>query len=582
MRADRTAPGALARPAGRRRRHRLDAFSLAPWVTLALFLTPIVAGLAGTLLPAFGYLPAIGGQALSLAPWRDLLQQPGFITSVTLSVQVGLTATLLSLLLAMAFCALASQNNTYRVVSSLVAPMLATPHVAVAVGFAFLIAPSGWLVRLISPELTGWDRPPIDLVTIRDPQGLSMVAGLLLKEVPYLILMIMAAMNQVPHRQLRISSAGLGYDAVSSWIKCVWPLVYGQVRLPVYAVLAFSMSTVEVGMILAPGNPPPLAVLAARWFSDYDLQRYFPAAAAAVLQALLVLGALLLWMAGEKALGRIGRRWCERGQRGGSLHLGTRVAGAAGMGAFVFGALALLVMVLWSFADAWRYPDNFPAELSLQNWMVQGPGVGAAATTTLWLALATAGVALLLVIGCLENESRHHFAPARRVLWLIYAPLLVPQIAFLYGFQVLLVRMGLDGRWIAVAWAHLVFVVPYVFLSLADPWRALDPRYARTATALGASPAKILLRIRLPMLLRPLLVAFAIGSAVSIGQYLPTLFAGAGRIATLTTEAVTLSSGADRRILGVYTVLQASIPLLTYLVALLVPRLVFRRRLGLV
>ena len=53
--------------------------------------------------------------------------------------------------------------------------------------------------------------------------------------------------------------------------------------------------------------------------------------------------------------------------------------------------------------------------------------------------------------------------------------------------------------------------------------------------------------MKLPMLLRPMATAAAIGFAVSVAQYLPTLFIGAGRVATLTTEAVTLSSGADRR-----------------------------------
>ena len=41
---------------------------------------------------------------------------------------------------------------------------------------------------------------------------------------------------------------------------------------------------------------------------------------------------------------------------------------------------------------------------------------------------------------------------------------------------------------------------------------------------------------------------------MSVGQYLPTLFAGNGRVATLTTEAVTLAAGADRRVIGVYAV----------------------------
>jgi putative thiamine transport system permease protein len=539
-----------------------------------------VAGVIGTLLPAFGYLPAIGGEHFSLAPWRILFEQPGVLTSVRLSLQTGLLATLLSLAIAAGFCAMADDTPLYRRMAALVSPMLATPHVAVAIGLAFLIAPSGWLLRLVSPALTGWERPPADLVTVRDPQGLAMVLGLLLKEVPYLVLMIAAALHQVPHRALRTVGATLGYRTAAAWFKLVFPLVYAQVRLPVYAVLAFSLSTVEVGLILAPSNPPPLAVLAARWFADYDLQRYFPAAAAAVLQGLLVLGALAVWRLGEVCVAVAGRAWCERGRRGGAIVSIAGAASALGALGLVLGIVALGGMAVWSLAQDWRFPELLPQSFTLSTWLRQGPRVADTVWATVSLALASAGIAVALTIACLESETRRGRTPTHRALWLLYLPLLVPQIAFLYGFQVLLVKFALDGRWLAVAWAHLVFVLPYAFLSLADPWRALDPRYARSAAALGASPGAVLWRVRLPMLLKPVLLAFAIGCAVSVGQYLSTLFAGAGRIATLTTEAVTLSSGADQRVLGVYAILQAAIPLLAYAAARLVPRLLFAQRRG--
>ncbi len=517
---------------------------------------------------------------MSLAPWRALFDHPGVLTSIRLSLQTGLAATLLSLAIALSFCALLSARPVFDRLAGWVSPMLATPHAAVAVGFAFMAAPSGWLVRLISPWLTGWERPPIDLLTVRDPEGWAMVAGLVLKEVPYLILMTVAALNQVPQRPLRMSTAALGYGTATAWFKVQLPLVYPQLRLPVFAVLAFSVSTVEVGLILAPGNPPPLAVLAARWFADYDLALWFPAAAAAVLQLLMVLALLLAWRIGERIAARLGRAWCERGVRSGMAEPLARIGAGCSALCFALGIGAVVVMLLWSVASSWRYPAALPDGLSLATWATHAPRVAAAAVDTLTLALFSTVVALLLCIACLESESRRSSAPTQRALWLVYAPLLVPQIAFLYGFQVLLVTFGLDGRWIAVAWAHLVFVLPYVFLSLADPWRALDPRYARSAAALGAGPWAVLLRVRVPLLLRPILVAFAIGFAVSVGQYLSTLFAGAGRLATLTTEAVTLSSGADRRILGVFGTLQALMPLAVYAAALAVPRLLFRHRKG--
>jgi putative thiamine transport system permease protein len=167
------------------------------------------------------------------------------------------------------------------------------------------------------------------------------------------------------------------------------------------------------------------------------------------------------------------------------------------------------------------------------------------------------------------------------VLWLLYLPLLVPQIGFLFGLQVLLVRLDLDGSWLAVLWSHLIFVLPYVFLSLAEPYRAWDPRYGRSALCLGASPFRVWLAVKLPMLLRPVLIAAAIGLAVSVAQYLPTLFAGAGRVVTLTTEAVTLSAGGDRRLIGAYAVLQMLLPLAGFALAQALPAWLYRDRRGL-
>jgi putative thiamine transport system permease protein len=200
--------------------------------------------------------------------------------------------------------------------------------------------------------------------------------------------------------------------------------------------------------------------------------------------------------------------------------------------------------------------------------------------TSLWLGLATTAIALLLTLGCLENERRHRLHPTARALWLIYLPLLTPQISFLFGTQALFAWLGIESSATALVWSHLLFVLPYVFLMLADPYRALDERYIRTGLCLGAGRGRLFFRIILPLLLRPILIAAALGFAVSIALYLPTLFAGAGRYDSLTIEAVAASTAGDRRISGVYGFLQAALPLAGFLLALLLPTLVFRQRRG--
>jgi putative thiamine transport system permease protein len=559
---------------------RVPLLRWAPAVTVAVFALPIVAGLLGTLLPAFGVLPAIGAEHVGLAAWRELRDHPGFASALRLTLVTGLGTTLLAVIAASGLAAWMQSRGRGRRVGAWIAPVLAAPHSALAIGVSFLLLPSGWLVRWVSPGLTGWELPP-DVSTVGHPSGWALVVGLLIKEVPYLMLMTLGALNQVPAQPYVAAARALGYAPLQAYLKVVLPLVLRQIRLPIFAVLAFSLSVVDVSMILGPGNPPTLAVLAVRWFADPDLQRVLPASAAAVLLLAIVVASIAAWIAVERLVARWGRHWLAQGHRDGPLARAAGAASAVCALLFVLTALALLALLIWSFARQWRYPDALPQAWTLANWARQSGAVLRPALDTLAIGLAATAVAALLVVACLEHETQRASAArgwSARSLWLLYMPLLVPQVAFLFGVQVLLIRSRLDATLFAVVWAHLVFVLPYLFLSLADPWRAFDARYTRSATSLGASRWRVFWRIKLPILLKPTLIACAVAFAVSVGQYLPTLFAGSGRVATLTTEAVTLASGEDRRVTAVWALLQALLPFIAFAGAIGLPRLLFMHR----
>jgi putative thiamine transport system permease protein len=201
--------------------------------------------------------------------------------------------------------------------------------------------------------------------------------------------------------------------------------------------------------------------------------------------------------------------------------------------------------------------------------------------TTLQIALCATFIAVLLTLGCLEAEYRFNFTMSERGIFLLYLPLMVPQTAFLPGLQTLMLSTGLKSGFAPVVLAHLVFVLPYVFLSLSDPFRAWDVRFGTISAALGHSAHGVLWRVRLPMLLTPVLTAVAVGFAASVGQYLPTLLVGGGRLSTLTTEAIALAAGGDRRAIGVYGLAQTIAAILPFTAALLLPQVIWRNRRGL-
>jgi putative thiamine transport system permease protein len=251
-----------------------------------------------------------------------------------------------------------------------------------------------------------------------------------------------------------------------------------------------------------------------------------------------------------------------------------------------FGLMATGLVVLMgiglvglnSIAGFWRFPDALPRSLSLSVWVDTTPDLLELCFNTLVIGCLAAAVALCAVVLCLEYEYRSGQALSPRAKLVLYAPLLVPQIGFLPGLTVLLLRLGWDGALLPVAFSHLIFVLPYTYLMLADPWNAFDTRYLDLARALGKSPTRALLMVRLPILLRPILTAFALGFAISVAQYLPTLLIGGGRVPTITTEAVALSSGGDRRLIGVYALVQSLLPFLGFALAAGLPAFLWPER----
>jgi putative thiamine transport system permease protein len=231
-------------------------------------------------------------------------------------------------------------------------------------------------------------------------------------------------------------------------------------------------------------------------------------------------------------------------------------------------------------AAFWSFPHVLPDAITLRPWLRHGPALLEPTLDTILIAGAATALALALTLACLQAEQRFGLIPGARSLWLLYLPLLVPQIAFLPGLQTLALMAGADMGRGAVILGHVVFVLPYVFLSLGDPFRSWDSRQATVAAALGAGPARIFWTLRLPMLLAPVLTAAAVGFAVSVGQYLPTLLIGAGRVQTLTTEAVALASGGDRRLIGLYAIAQTGVVVLGFWLAIAAPRLIWANRRG--
>ena len=538
--------------------HAAGSLVLVAWVS-----GPVLAGVWGTVQIAMSH-PDGAGQGL-----RDLLAWRGLVWSMIGSLGPGLATTAVSLALVLVLLATTAHRPGFAVLRRMVSPLLAVPHAAAAIGLAFVIAPSGWIARALSPWATGWQVPP-DLLIVGDSFGLSLSLGLVAKEVPFLLLMALTLWPQLDAPRRLTLMASLGHGRVMGFVIAVLPALYARLRLPVYAVLAYAMTSVEMGRILGPGLPPPLSVQITLWLTEPSLASRPLAAAGAGLQLALVALALALWRGAEIGIGAAFRALQERGIRG--LRVDRAIGGwGIGLMALILGLTfaGFAALALWSVAGLWEFGSALPARLSLTVWQNAANDMTRTVAVSAALGISVAVTATVLAFGVIRRPG---------LIPLIYLPLILPQVAFLPGLTALFLRLGLADSAFAVGAMHLVFVLPYAVLSLSGPVLALDPRLALTAASLGASPARIFWRVHLPVLLGPVLTTLAVSFAVGLAQYLPTVLAGGGRIETLSTEAVALASGGNRRLAGAYGTLQLVLPVVAFALAAFVPRFVYRNR----
>jgi putative thiamine transport system permease protein len=528
-------------------------------------------------LPIAAALPVALWHGAAPGAWGRLLADPQLPRALALSLGSALVSTALSLALALWLVTHLHGTRTWTRLERALAGLLAVPHAAFAIGLALLVMPAGLVARALAPVF-GWSAPP-DWPTMNDPHGLALTLVLLLKETPFLLWSIAALLARpevaLQLRGWRALARTQGHADGALWWRVVWPWLLPRLAWPVLAVLAYALTVVDVALVVGPASPPTLAVLAWQGLQDGDAARNADGAAAALLLALALAALTATGALASRVLAPAWRRHAVSGRRGASSARDVAPRGAFALLLAIYATVAVLLLVS-SFTGVWTFPALWPQVFTASAWQ-QVAAAGDTLGLTALLGALAAGGSLALVLLWFE------FAPARwdaRAMPFVLAPLVVPPLLLLVGLYTLALPLRLDGTLAGLAWVHTLAALPYVFVALAPAWRAYDARWQQTALALGRTRWAFWWRVKRTMLARPIAAALAVGFAVSVAQYLPTQFIGAGRHATVTTEAVTLAAGGQRHTAAAFAALQALLPLAGFALAAGVGRAQQRRIAG--
>lgn len=249
------------------------------WPALPALLTLavlFVAALAGAVSSSLQTQPLRGG-AHSLAAWQRVLDDDAFVAAVWFTVKIAVATTLLSVPLALLLAVAVRGRGWARTVVAL--PIL-VPHLLVAAVTVMWLGPGGLADRALGAV-------PFDVV--RHPSGLGIVVVYLVKEVPFLAMVILASWDdEVAQREEAAAVQGAGLLLRLRHV--VLPAVRGPLVIAALLVAAFVVGSFEVPLVVGPTSPDTIATYALRVTQVADLAGRSHAAAA----LLVATGAALL------------------------------------------------------------------------------------------------------------------------------------------------------------------------------------------------------------------------------------------------------------------------------------------------
>lgn len=499
-----------------------------------LWALPLLAGLAF----------AVGGSASGSA-WQDLLNHPQLWPALGLSLWTATASTAGAVLAALFLSAGLYGTRLWHRFQVFSTASLAVPHLAFAIGLSFLIMPSGWLARVV----VGGDTPP-PWQTVQDSAGLALVAALVLKEIPFLLVMIWAILARgdaaaTLSGQWR-AARSLGHGPGSAWLRIIQPQLLQRLLWPIVIVWIYGATVVDVALVIGPTQPPTLAVILWSDLNDAAQAMNDRGLAGAAFLTLAIALTVTITLAAVRLAAMPMRQFLTGGPSRMAVPGRLSLLGFCAI-AGVYG-LAVLLLVPMSLAPRWPYPSLWPDQFQLASWS-RALDNSSPFLLSLGLGAATAAAALAMAVLWFESQPPQH---DRVVIGLALAALGVPQILIAAGQYRVFLSLDLTSSLAGLFLAHLTPVLAYVVIVLSGPYRGFDLRYSAVARSLGVRPWAAWWRIKAPLLRAPLLMAAAVGFSVSMVQFVPAQLAAAGRFTTLPMEAVTLTSGGNRSLTAAF------------------------------
>ena len=242
--------------------------------------------------------------------------------------------------------------------------------------------------------------------------------------------------------------------------------------------------------------------------------------------------------------------------------------------------LPLTVIVAWSFANRWPWPELLPLAWSwrgMDEVFASHSLVMDVLIYSIALSLAVAVIATMIGLLTARALAFYEFWGKKLIIYASMLPVIVPTTVFAMGIHVIFIRQGLAGNLWGVLIGHVIVALPYTIHILRGLTLRIGSELEEQAQILGASEGRAFYTVSLPLLLPGILSALSMAYIISFSQYFLTLLIGGGQVKTLSLVMVPFIMSGDRTLASAYALVFLVTSLLVFIIMEGLVRLYARR-----
>lgn len=191
------------------------------------------------------------------------------------------------------------------------------------------------------------------------------------------------------------------------------------------------------------------------------------------------------------------------------------------IGFFILNLIGLVgTVIVDSFGARW-FGTWLPPEYTTRwyEYIGNDHDMGLLLFNTLFVALSTTAIALLIGFPAAYVLARKQFRFKGLLTGLYLLPMLVPPLAYGIPLATLLLRLNLGGTLLGVILINLVPIIPFVILILAPFIEQVDTSLESASRMLGANGFQTFRRVVLPLVIPGLLTAGVLAVVRTIAMF---------------------------------------------------------------